>query len=217
MATPIERADAVVCIPWRAMRDRVPAFARVRRFWEEAGFTIITADSDPALPFNLSQARNNAVRQAGTDVVIVADADTIPDLKIIDRAIRATKHNHVIYPFDEYIYLGERPDVATVDVETAETERIYTASVGGIMVLRRALYWDLGGHDEGFHRWGYEDTAFQLVAETLAGIERFPGKVWAFGHHAERDMTHANPGRARIMLYRFARRDEKIMRELIRR
>lgn len=198
-----------VCIPWRAQPDRLAAFDRVMEWWADLGFRPILADSDPDYRFNLSQARNAAVAQSSAEVVIVADADTIPDAKALLRAIRRARYNRVVYPFDRYVYLapGQEPG--------GEPERSYTHSFGGLMVLKRSLYWDLGGHDEKFRQWGFEDTAFQLVAETLASTERVPGTVYAYNHSAERDMTTSNPGRARVALYRFARRDAAVMRELI--
>ncbi|MBV8292080.1 MAG: glycosyltransferase family 2 protein, partial [Mycobacterium sp.] len=52
----------------------------MRRFWAETfpDWPVITEDSDTEI-FSSSQARNNAVRKAATEIVVVADADTIPE------------------------------------------------------------------------------------------------------------------------------------------
>jgi hypothetical protein len=210
----------MVCIPWRPQPHRLAAFERVVGWYEDHGYQVVLGDSHHET-FNLAAARNAAVRAAGdAEIVVVADADTIPEARALMRAIRrATSQPMVVYPFEHYVYLGD-VDPATVDLERlAELphEQTYTHSVGGLLVVQRQLYWELGGHDEGFRRWGYEDTAFEIVAETLARTDRITGSVYAFGHEADRDMSDANPGRSRIQLYRYARRNPKIMRELVHR
>ena len=60
---------------------------RVRNM-EHFGFPVIEADSDPDKPFSVAQARNNAVRRAhGADVIIVADADVVPDIGSVHAAL----------------------------------------------------------------------------------------------------------------------------------
>lgn len=196
------------------------AYERVRRFYREQGYDsrVVVSDSDPSRPFNLSDARNRAVTAANAEVVVVADADTIPDPARLDRAIRrAPRYGRVVYPFTEYAYLGDVDPATAEDFESLPVERVYNASVGGMVVLTSGLYWELGGFDDCFTQWGYEDNAFLAVAETLAQVERLDGKVWAFSHEAERDLSRANPGSHRMMLYRYAKRDPHIMRELIKR
>jgi hypothetical protein len=207
-----------VIIPWRPQPDRLNAFHRVIDWWVERGFTPILSDSDPDKPFNLSQARNNGVRASEAFVVILADADTIPDDLAMARAVRRARHEVVVYPFDDYIYLAATADPrdTSTPLDELPVERHFNHSFGGLMVVRRDIYWSLGGHDEKFEQWGYEDTAFQLAAEALFKTERVPGPVYAFNHSADRDMTARNPGRARVALYRYARRDPAIMRELLR-
>lgn len=70
--------QATVCLPWRATEDRIPAHDTCLKFWHDHGFDTIQADSDANRPFLCNAARINAVRQATTDVVIIADAGTIP-------------------------------------------------------------------------------------------------------------------------------------------
>src|ERR1700733_15392965 len=79
--------DATVCIPWRSQPDRVAAHHRVCTFWQHHGLPVVMADSDWRQPFQLSEARNSAVRRASTEVIIVADADTIPDIAGVLEAV----------------------------------------------------------------------------------------------------------------------------------
>jgi hypothetical protein len=218
-----DTSAVAICIPWRPQPHRIAAYERVRRFYRDVGLDdlVIIADSDPLRDFNLSDARNRAVQMAGNrgaEVVVVADADTIPDFKVLMRAVkRASRYGRVIYPFTEYVYLGDVNPELLEDFNSAPIERVYTASVGGMVVLTTRLYWELGGFDDCFTRWGYEDNAFLAAAQTLAQVERLEGKVWAFSHDAERDLSGRNPGSYRMSLYRYAQRDPHLMRELVKR
>jgi hypothetical protein len=220
--------DATVCIPWRPTAERMPAYNRVRDFWNYHGFKVIEHDSggrtsDPpsARPFNLSQARNNAVRKAITRYVIVADADTLPDIGAVMASL--DEFDGVTWPFTEYRHIpGWCADKA--DLMSAPADRVYNASVGGIFICQRERYWKLGGCDELFTGWGFEDNAFHAVADTLSHVRRMPGIVFSFNHfhgdprHDEyRDMSKENPNRSRYELYRVCSKRPHLMRELIRR
>ena len=207
--------DVAVCIPWRPQPHRIAAFNYVTSWWTSQGLRVVLGDSDHEV-FNISAARNRAVTKAHADIVIVADADTVPSMAPMTTALRQVQKHMVIYPFSTYRYISAEPS-PDLDLEKLPAEREYRNSVGGLFVCHSETYWELGGMDAGFERWGYEDNAFHLAAETLARVVRIPGAVYAFGHEAERDMSRQNPGASRIELYRFARRKPDIMRELVKR
>jgi hypothetical protein len=210
--------NATVCIPWRPAPDRMAAYARVTGFWKHHGLPIVEADSTPGVGFSLAEARNRAVRQANTDVIIVADADTIPDIGTVIAAV--SNPDGVIWPFKEYRHIAAEL-VDSADLMRAPAERTYGASVGGILVCQRDTYWRLGGMDERFERrWGYEDSAFHLVAQTMSTVKRLPGIVFSFNHDVAgpgRDMSEDNPNRARYELYKFASSKPRLMTELLKR
>lgn len=200
-----------VVIPWREQPDRVAAFNKVVAWWEGNGFTVITADSDHE-HFNISAARNNGVEHAATEQVIIADADTIPELSNVREALT---NDGVTWPFTVYRYMGKHaPEI--YDLPASPFERDMKGSFGGLFVTTKRTYWALGGQDEQFRVWGYEDQAFRNVAQTLSTVHRTPGYVYAYGHDAPRIMTRDNPGRHRVQLYMFASGKPDIMRELIR-
>lgn len=205
-----------VCIPWRSQPDRVPAFKRVKAWYEDHGYNVITADSRKHETFNVAASRNLAVSKATSDVVVVADADTIPDEDALETTFAyliAHPDAGVVYPFDRYRYLT--PESVELPQSDWVVDREYQSSVGGMIVCRRDTYWSLGGQDERFSRWGYEDNAFHLAASTLSQVDRIAGVVYAFGHDADRDLSSENPGRSRCQLYRFAEGKPDVMRELI--
>lgn len=218
-ASDMVTSGAIVCIPWRPGPGREAAFDRVIQWYGDRNYRVVTADSDPALPFNLSQARNRAASEAqrtGARALVIADADTIPDEKALRSAARrALSQYRVFYPFSEYVYL-EPGSEGWNNPADAPVTREFHQSVGGVVVCNTHTFEVLNGFDENFRQWGYEDNAFMLAAECLVGIERIEGTVYAYGHEAERDLTSDNPGRARVRLYHFARNDKDVMRELIR-
>jgi hypothetical protein len=191
------------------------AHARVTRFWRVQGFQVIERDSAPRKPFSISEARNAAVRLAKTEKVIVADADTLPDIGAVLKAL--DNERGFTWPFSQYRHIpGSYADKA--DLMTAPIDQAYKQSTGGIFVCATQDYWDLGGMDERFdRRWGYEDNAFALAARTLSSIHRVEGIVFSFNHAAERDLTAQNPNRARYSLYQYANGKPDAMRELIKR
>jgi hypothetical protein len=205
-----------VCMPWRAQSDRIAAHDRVRNMWEHFGFPVIEADSDPDKPFSVAQARNNAVRRAhGADVIIVADADVVPDIGSVHAAL--DNPEGVVYPFETFLHIPSEW-VTRADLFAAPIDQKYGRSVGGMFVCTPETYWSLGGMDELFYPvWGYEDNAFGYAAETLVGVRREPGVLFSFNHSANRDLSEDNPNRSRHALYRFAHGRPTVMRELIRR
>ncbi|QAX93509.1 glycosyltransferase [Mycobacterium phage Stubby] len=225
-----------VAIPYRPQPGREQAFELVQRWWKAWGFDVFVADSDPALPFSLSEARNNAVRlmdqsELGPGVVIVCDADTIPQRMVIQKAIQiASEPGHVVYPFTDYRYINNQwaaqaehvnnDTLCETDFSVATPIWTKEHSVGGILVTHSKTYWELGGMDEKFERcWGFEDNAFVAVADTLAKVIRLDGQVYSFSHDVEgagRDWSKLNPNYWRNELYRMCWGNTKLMRELIK-
>lgn len=205
-----------VAMPWRPTPERFPAHRRIRNFWRHADIPVVEADSLPTQPFNLCEARNNAVRRIRTPVIIVADADTIPDYGALHQALNDLRPGEVIWPYQTFRHIP--PEWANrSDLLAAPVDRIYHHSVGGVFLCHRDTYWQLGGMDERFQGWGFDDNAFHAVAQTLATVRRLPGVVFSFNHPADRDTTDTNPNKARFSLYQFATGKPPIMTQLINR
>lgn len=205
-------SDATVAMPWRPQPDRLAARGRVLSFWRHHKFKVVEADSNPRLPFSLARARNNAVRKITTPRVIVADADTIPDIAAVTAALEL---DGVTWPYDIYRHIpseyADKPDLMTAPIDQQ-----YNNSVGGIIITTTQTYWALGGMDEHFQQWGFEDRAFHLAAATLSTTHRTPGIVFSFNHAADRDQSTENPGFWRNQLYRMAANQPQLMKELIK-
>lgn len=208
---------ADVCIPWRAQPDRIAAHDRVIDFWNYHGFTPIEGNSHARKPFSICEARNKAVAESKADVIVLSDADTIPDIAKVLTAIESVGSDEVIYPFTWYRHIAADA-VTSRDLHAAHVDKEYRNSVGGTMVIRRDTYLKWGGMDERFEpRWGYEDSAFALAARTLGKVTRTDGYVYSFNHSADRDLSDSNPNKARYELYKHVANRPHLMRELVKR
>lgn len=159
------------------------AHAAVMKFWQQhcPDWPIITADSDTKL-FNLSGARNNAVRQAQTEVVVIADSDTIPPLESVHIAVADPKG--ITWPHTRWVLIpaeySERP---VEEFPDAPILLEYPDGLGGVMVCTQTEFWRLGGQPEEFEGWGFEDSTFNLIARTLSSFNRIGGTAYSIDHN----------------------------------
>lgn len=189
-------------------------------FWRQTGWPISTADSDTEI-FSLSQARNNAVRQAQTDTIVISDADTIPPIDNVRAAVADPVG--VTWPQTTWRLIpADWVDKPISEFPKAPVVLEHKDSPCGIIVTTTTEYWRLGGHPEQFVGWGYEDTAFQLVVFTLSTFRRMPGIAFSIEHNdtdggADTPGWSRNASRNRELFepYRDANGKKRLMRELI--
>lgn len=209
-----------VCIPWRDHRSRRRALAFVQAWWDRHGYPVRMLDTDDD-PFNLAAVRNLAVRTSTADVVILADADTIPELGPLRTAIDlATDGRGTVLPYTEYWSLradGSRQALAGVPLPRCNHLTIPGACSGVYVTTRQG--WDRHhGQDEQFAGWGCEDAAWWITHTTLIGEPlRVPGRVFALTHDSQ-DKTGDPTARnyQRIALYQAAQGNRLVINELAR-
>lgn len=194
-------SEVVILVPRRAddgPRDELWDF--VRRWWEreQSPWPIVEGHHNDGL-FSRSAALNTAARLAGDwRVAVIIDADVVcdPD-RVRDAVGLASETRSMILPHDARYDLSPRATRGIIsgrDVGDWErhVRRRYAASnghpsVSSVVVVSREQ-WDLvGGFDESFRGWGYEDTAFAAACETFGGIVRMPGVVWHLWHPTARE------------------------------
>lgn len=223
MTTISESPAPLVVIPWRPAPTRVPAFERVRAWYASAlpEAEIVTVDSDDDV-FVLAACRNLGVSLAAPDrVVVISDADTIPEREPLRAAIAAAASSGRVHlPYDEYRWLGPYGSAqveAGVPLEDSAFELVRGAC-SGVYVTTPRTWWSHGGQDPLFRGWGFEDAAWFLAHETLLGEppRRHPGRVFALHHEPEvRAGARFEANEQRMGRYRAASGDPEAMRQLV--
>lgn len=215
---------ARIAIPWRPQPSRIDAFERVVAWYRTnlPGVPLTTVDTDDEV-FVLAACRNAAMREAAPDeVVVIGDADTIPERGPLLEAIRAAAvSDRVHLPYDEYRWLGRTgtADVAAgVPLDECRVEQFVQTACSGVYVATPRVWESHGGQDEGFRGWGFEDAAWFEAHRTLVGAppQRHMGRVYALHHvAAERAGERYEANVARMERYRAAAGDRDAMRLLV--
>jgi hypothetical protein len=212
-----------VCVPFRGgdkVRER--NFEYVKAWWDELGYKVHVGDSDGR--FNRAQARNRAASQSDADVLVFADADTVGDAKLVEKACtHAYKTGELSYPFTHFVGLSEPGTVEYMRSGRVAGVRTRVgppkSSPGGILAIHQDLFEWAGGYDEAFTGWGYEDLAFACAARTLGGIHRLEGTIIHLWHPIAADKRVAiagkTPNRARKDRYKQADGNLEAMLALI--
>jgi hypothetical protein len=234
----VGRVKAVILVPRRddnGPRDELWNFCRA--WWERemSHLPIIEGYHTDGL-FNRSAAVNRAATIAGAwDVAVIIDSDVICDPQRVVQAIdRAHATGSMVLPHTVRYDLSPRASrEATANptalleasdgyrrrhVKHTYSEKNGHPSVSSVVVVPRRLWDDVGGFDEAFKGWGYEDTAFAAACETFGGLERMPGEVWHFWHPTAKEGKRGTPSwsanAARGQAYRTAIGDKAAIRAI---
>lgn len=139
-------------------------------------------DDDPH--WNRAASRNALVEQSSGDTLLIADADTVFQLDQIERGIAQLLGGAPwVIPYCEERYYNLTAD------ETALVWRCFPGagipeptdprqwdhkitSWAGLLLVPRAAFDAVGGYDERFKGWGYEDNAFKTALDRVVGPHR---------------------------------------------
>ena len=199
----------VILVPWRTDDGpRAAAWAVCRARWE-ALFPDwpIYEGLSPEGPFQRSAAINHAARQAGDwDVALVIDADVmLPKANVREAVKRAARHGKVTWAHRRWRGMsreaterltgpkgqawaegalgpgGIAAPAFTADIDLI-VEKTNAFSWSCCMAIRRDAWDAIGGFDERFIGWGFEDGAFMSAAGGLVGWDRIEGDVLNLWH-----------------------------------
>lgn len=217
----------VACvIPWRGgqpdrERHHETVRAHLRTLLPDAWH--IDADSGHQ-PFSRAGSRNQGVRLAqdvGADVVVLCDADTLPESEPLQASIDSAHDGLLHLPYTVFkgftpngtrLYLGGTPP------EACEVELESTWSTGGVMVIEPSAWWRMGGMDERFQSWGMEDTAARVACDAILGpTVRHEGTIYHLWHPSEIDPTSESyqANLAHMQRYVAAEGDPEAVREIV--
>lgn len=199
-------ADVTVVVPWRdsGCEYRRRNLRELQAWLEPLGWPIILADST-AKDFNRSEARNNGVKKAQTPIVVLHDADLHIELQALRETVAMVRrYGGMRHPYRICRYLDEDNTQLLLKGRTPrQILRATRDAPGGAAVIRREDYLSIGGYDESYTGWGFEDLDFG--ARCKAAI----GQTWGrtYGYHlwhpeAPRDeLTLANRDRFSHIAY----------------
>ena len=194
-------AKAVIVVPRRADGGRRDALWQfTRRHWEALGWPIVEGHHDEG-PFNAAAARNAAARIAGEwEVAVFVDADTVMlDHEPVRKAVRiADASGQMVRPYNRYwmtdeggadafMATGRRPSVGIRPLRSTDAH-------GGVNVVPRRLWGEVGGYDERFRGWGSEDAAFELACRMLGASTSSPARFSTLASAVRRSFD----GRSRL-------------------
>ena len=190
-----------IIIPWRDAGEpwRSKHFHFLLDHYSK-DFNIVIGDSDGE--FNRSAARNNGVSNSTSEVSVIIDADNfIPIHQIKNAIVLASNKKILVKPFSSFGYLTEEStnlfyecfDDLYTEFSAKHMEPPQEDFTGGAYVMRKSLWQDLGGMDEGFIGWGAEDDAFHLLCkEKNIKIKYIDGIDYHLYHPAYRITSEFN-------------------------
>jgi hypothetical protein len=199
----------VILVPWRTDDGaRAAVWKTCKSRWQGLfPDWPVYEGASPDGPFNRSAAINDAARQAGEwDVAVIIDADVMLRKGNVEEAVkRARKTGKVTWAHRRWRGITEeatkrltRPDPvfatgalgnggvehgdfidADIDLIIEKTTRM---SWSCCMAVTRKAWDTIGGFDERFAGWGFEDIAFQAASGGLVGWDRVEGDVLNMWH-----------------------------------
>jgi hypothetical protein len=210
-------------------RSRIFSWIMTRYSLLLPGVEIVIGSSEE--PFNRAAARNSAFKASHGDVLLIADADTLFHTDQILTAIEMVEGKRTwVIPYTWYYNLSEeatenvlRLDPGETILEPADPDlwEHKLESWAGLLVMPRAAFEEVGGYDERYELWGFEDNAIRLALDTLWAahqrldwgyclhlwhpapeVERFgqPHIVANRALYARYEAAHGNPVRMRSVL-----------------
>ncbi|HVM07201.1 MAG TPA: glycosyltransferase [Acidimicrobiales bacterium] len=221
----------VVLVPRRAGladRDRLWEFARSWWANDFPDWAIVEGHHEIG-PFNRSKALNDAARSAGDwDVAVLIDADVLAHRDTVRTAVDvAAATNRMVLAYHERIHLSQRGTervLAGFDgnwKQSGMVHRVFLDSCSSAVVVSRKLWDDVGGFDEKFSGWGWEDVAFRIACETISGhpMVQLAAPLFHLHHRVSsenntREATY-QANKARGDRYRAAHWDVGAVRQLI--
>ena len=170
-----------VLFPYRpdgGQRDRLASWVTAR--WQHyfPDFELVRGEPAYNQPFNRSQAINKAFKDSHGTHIIVADLDTIFCPEDIDQSFTLIEGGALWgYAFRGYFNLTqeftesllEKPPSEKVALQDARFQDWGFENVSGMIVMTRQAFREIGGFDEDFKGWGWEDFAFDAVATKRLG------------------------------------------------
>lgn len=182
-----------------------------RSEWEEVVFAFTMErwlDKFPEWDFHVgglsewsgrSAARNEAASRAVGDIFVICDADTtFFSAAEVQAMVSGVEKDHRRWYLPQH-YLQTTEEWTNEVLNGCSIQdflrwtRKYEDQPGGWQVCHRSAFERVGGFDEGFCGWGYEDTAFVAAMTALVGAPRRFGTALHLWHPTSRSERQEQP------------------------
>jgi predicted glycosyltransferase involved in capsule biosynthesis len=175
-----------ILIPFRDNGDRKDQLDWLQKRWEvlfpEA--EVIIEPDDGKNPFSKTIAVNRCYKKATSNILAIVDADVWLDPKLFIKAAEDINSGSAswVRPCGTVYRLSEEftkelvksnPSSDFPEALESDCERI-TPTVGLVAVFSREQFEAVGGMDERFRGWGWEDTAWNILLDGIFG----KAQVW---------------------------------------
>jgi len=185
----------MLVIPWREQPSRIGLFKEVKNWYKTnlPGIEIIYSNK-PGEFWNAAASRNDGVKraqEAGCDVVIINDADTIPEIEPLLEAINFCQVGNMIHnPYSHCKVFSKEETFRFYDgmkLQDIHCRNVFTTSNGGVYVCTPEAWWSVGGMDEKFVQWGYEDSALEVAHIIIKGTKlvKHLGHIYSLKHQEQ--------------------------------
>lgn len=210
-----------IVIPWRETPSRLSAFNKLINWYNtnipEA--QIFTPDR-PGSSWSMSGSRNDgilAATSAGCDVIVLNDADTFPQLNVLQEAMKEAfidNKVHIPYQQTHILYQGETEAFLNDNLPDYYHTLVSVAECSGVNVFTPAAWNSIGGGDEKFIGWGYEDLAMNYVHKIVHGtayISHFGYTIKLSHEDQSREDDNAKRNKSLYELYKTKTTAEEVL------
>jgi predicted glycosyltransferase involved in capsule biosynthesis len=211
--------------PDHGRRDLIWSLVR-RRYEQLMPQVELCLGSDDHELFCRAKAINAAARRATGDILMLVDIDLVFETELLDRVLATIHSEPWVIPFTNAYRLTRQatdrwlenglPETITFDRREIESDQVFNGAY--LNVMTRSCFETVGGLDERFIGYGFEDMALAFSLDTLCGTHyRTVGNIYHLWHPwAEILHPHYQDNLALYRRYTEAAGDAAQMRTLIK-
>ena len=192
----------------------------VTRWWRSRCYKVTTAVS-ASNPWVKADAYNEVASRSTADVLVIADADVWAPTAQVAKAIEAAALHGWAVPAHEVHRLSPDATLAALELDPADMEtpadptldvlngcprRHDLLAGGGLLMIARGLWDQVGGFDPRFIGWGGEDYSLGCALRTYSGhnVHVTRGRLWHLWHPLAEDNGKGTRG-ADALAFRYRR------------
>lgn len=148
---------------------------------------ILGRDMSKGEEFSRASAINNGVIRCKYDALVIADADVLIREETLMRGLNALDNVPFVIPWGRCIDISRRDSFSIIngkridydkylkhpasvrDIRPGKAYKGFDKCAGGLQVVNKSFFMDIGGYESRFQGWGYEDTHFCFKVKKAVG------------------------------------------------